>query len=127
LKYFKVDGTSLPEADQGFNGQKIKNLGQPVDPNDAATANFVDYRIGQRKFRVNLEGVQEKPKMNNNVISGLANSTERNDTVHKHYVDSQIEYLQASVANLTCQVEGLQTRVVRFERLSLRESREPAE
>jgi len=31
VKFLKVDGTSLPEADQNFNGQKIKNLGQPVD------------------------------------------------------------------------------------------------
>jgi len=42
VKFLKVDGTSLPEADQDFNGQKIKNLGQPIDPNDAATGNFVD-------------------------------------------------------------------------------------
>jgi len=42
---------------------------------------------------VNLEEAQEKLKMNNIVISGLANPTERNDAVHKHYVDSQIEYL----------------------------------
>jgi len=127
VKFLKVDGTSLPEADQDFNGQKIKNLGQPVDSNDAATVNFVDCWIGQRTFHVNLEGAQEKLKMNNNVISGLANPTERNDAVHKHYVDSQIEYLQSLVTNLTRQVEGLQDRVVRLERLSTRESREPAE
>ena len=159
VKFLNVDGTSLLEADQDFNGQnwielnwiywqtanegrprpeeiignakingqKITNLGQPVDPNNAATVNFVDYRIGQRTFHVNLEGAQEKLKMNNNVISGLANPTERNDAVHKHYVDSQIEYPQSLVTNLTRQVEGLQDRVVRLERLSIRESREPAE
>jgi len=55
VKFLKVNGTSLPEADQDFNGQKIKNLGQPVDPNDAATVNFVDYRIGQGTFH-------EKPR-----------------------------------------------------------------
>ena len=71
VKFLKVDGTSLPEADQNFNGQKIKNLGQPVDPNDAATVDFVDYRIGQRTFHVNLEGDQEKLKMNNIVIPDL--------------------------------------------------------
>jgi len=121
VKFLKVVGTSLPEADQDFNGQKIKNLGQPVDPDDAATAYFVDYRIGQRTFHVNLEGVREKLKMNNNVISGLANPTERNDAVHKHYDDSQIEYLQSLITNLTNQVEALETRVVRLERLSIRE------
>jgi len=59
--------------------------------------------------------------MNNNVISGLANPTERNDAVHKHYVDSQIEYLQGLVTNLTRQLEGLEDRVVRLERLAHRE------
>ena len=71
VKFLKVHGTSLPEANRNFNGQKIKNLGRPVDPNDAATVNFVDYRIGQRTFHVNLEGAQEKLKMNNNVIPDL--------------------------------------------------------
>jgi len=59
VKFLKVDGTSLPEVDQDFNGQKIKNLDQPVDPNDAATVNFVDYWIGQRTFHINPEGAQE--------------------------------------------------------------------
>jgi len=115
VKFLKVDGTSLPEADQNFNGQKIKNFGQPVDPNDAAMVNFVDYWIGQRTFHVNLEGGQEKLKMNNNVISGLANPTERNDATHKFYVDSHDEYLQSLITNLTNQVEALETRVVRLE------------
>jgi len=55
--------------------------------------------------------------MNNNVISGLANPTERNDVVHKHYaktsintIDSQIEYLQGLVTNRTHQLGGLQPR-----------------
>jgi len=59
--------------------------------------------------------------MNDNVISRLANPTERNGAVHKHYVDSQIGYLQGLVTNLTRQVDPLQTRVVRLERLSIRE------
>jgi len=124
VKFLKVDGTSLPETDQDFNGQKIKNLSHPVDPKDDATVTFVDYRIGQRTFHVNLEGAQEKLKMNNNVISGLVNPTERHDAVHKRYVDSQIEYLQSLVTNLTRQVEGLQNRVMRLKRLSIRESME---
>jgi len=65
--------------------------------------------------------------MNNNVISGLANPTERSDAVHKHNVDSQIEYLQSLVTNLTGRVEDLQPRVVRLELLPLEESTEPAE
>jgi len=59
VKLLKVDGTSLPEADQDFNGQKIKNSTIQVDPNDTATANFVDYRIRQRTYHVKLEGAQE--------------------------------------------------------------------
>jgi len=118
VTFLNVDGTSLPEANQDFIGQKLKNLGQPVDPNDAATVNSVDYRIVQRTFHVNLEGAQEKLKMNNNVICGLANPTERNDTTHKFYVDSHDEYRQRLVTKLTRQVEGLQTRVVILERLS---------
>jgi len=109
VKFLKVDGTSLPEADQGFSGQKIKNLGQPVGPNDAAIVNLVDYWIGQRTFHVNPEGAQEKPKMNNNVISGLANPTEQNDAVHKHSVDSHIIFLQGLINKLTRQLGGLQS------------------
>jgi len=50
VKFLKVYGTSLPESDQDLDGQKIKYLGQPFDPNDAATFNFVDKRISQRTF-----------------------------------------------------------------------------
>jgi len=65
--------------------------------------------------------------MNYHRMSGLVNPTERNDATHKHYVDSPFEYLQGLFTNLTSQVDALQTRVVRLERLSLRESTEPAE
>ena len=65
--------------------------------------------------------------MNNHRISGPANPTQNNDAVHKHYTDSHDEYLQGLITNLTRQVDALQTRVVRLERLSFRESTEPAE
>ena len=64
--------------------------------------------------------------MNSHKISGLANPTQNNNAVHKHYTDSHDEYLQGLITNLTSQVDSLQTRVVRLERLSLRESAEPA-
>jgi len=56
-------------------------------------------------------------KMNNHIIAGHENPTERNDAVHKHYVDSQIQNLWGLVTNLTRQVDTLQTRVVILERL----------
>jgi len=56
--------------------------------------------------------------MNNNVISGLANPTEPNDAVHKHYVDSHIRFLQGLINKLTNQVEALEARVVRLEILT---------
>jgi len=65
--------------------------------------------------------------MNNHRISGLANPTQNNDALHKHYTDSHDEYLQGLITNLTSQVDPLQTCVVRLERLLLRESTEPAE
>jgi len=65
--------------------------------------------------------------MNSHKISGLANLAERNDATHKHYVDSHDEYLQGLITNLTSQVDALETRAVRLERLLLRESAEPAE
>ena len=101
VKFFKVDGTTRLEADQNFGGHKITNLGQPVDPNDATTKNFVDYEIRRTTFRVTPEGAQEKLKMNNYRISGLANPVELNDAAHKHYVDSQIEYLQQQLTQLS--------------------------
>jgi len=69
--------------------------------------------------------------MNDHAISGLANPTRPNDAVHKFYVDSLFENLQAAVdAQITqyqLEMEDLQTRVVRLELLSLKESTEPAE
>jgi len=65
--------------------------------------------------------------MNNHRISGLANPTQNNDAVHKHYTDTHDEYLQSLITNLTSQVDAVQTRVVRLERLSLRESTGPAD
>ena len=65
--------------------------------------------------------------MNNHRTSGLANPTQNNDAVHKHYTNSHDEYLQGLITNLKSQVDALQARVVRLERLSLRESTEPAE
>ena len=100
-----LDGTSLPEADMNFNGKKITNLGQPVEPDDAATKRFVGDILRKRTIHVNPEGAQENLKMNNHIISGLANPTERNDAVHKHYVDSQIQnlrvWLPTSLTRLT--------------------------
>ena len=101
VKYFEVDGTTRLEADQDFGGYKITNLGQPVDPNDATTHNFVQGEIRRSAFRVTLEGVQEKLKTNNHGISGLANPITLNDVDHKHYVDSQIQYLQQQTTTLT--------------------------
>ena len=65
--------------------------------------------------------------MNNHKISGLANPTQNNNAGHKHYTDSHDIYLQGLITSLTSEVDDLQTRVVRLERLSLRESTEPAE
>jgi len=60
-----LDVTSLPEANMNFNGQKITNLGHPVEPDDAATKPFVVNLLRRRTFRVNPEGAQENLKMNN--------------------------------------------------------------
>ena len=64
--------------------------------------------------------------MNNHGISGLANPIKLNDAVHKHYVDSQIQYLQQQTTTLMertrNQLELLETPVVRLERSALREA-----
>ena len=87
---------------------------------------FIDNQLRKRTFHITLEAAQRHLKMNNRKISGLAIPTQNNDAVHKHYTDSHDEYLQNLITNLTSQVDTLQTRVVRLERLSLRESTEPA-
>jgi len=48
-----LDGTSLPEANMNFNGQKITNLGHPVEPDNAATKPFVVNLLRKRTFCVN--------------------------------------------------------------------------
>jgi len=122
-----LDGTSLPENHQNNNDKRITNFGEPVEDTDAATKGLIDYQLRKRTFHVTLEGAQEHLKMNNHRISGLTNPTQSNDSVHKHYTDSQYEYLQSLITNLTSQVDTLQTRVIQFEQLPLRESTEPAE
>jgi len=127
LRVMFVDGTSMPENHQNDNDKRITNLGAPVEDTDAATKGFIDNQLRKRTFHVTPEGAQGHLKMNNHRISGLANPTQNNDAVHKHYTDSHYEYLQGLITNLTSQVDALQTRVVRLERLSLRKSTEPAE
>jgi len=122
-----LDGTSMPENHQYYNGKRITNLGQPVEPDDAATKGFIDNQLRKRTLHVTPEGTQVHLKMNNPPISGLANPTQNNDAVHKHYTDSHDEYLQGLKTNLTSQVDALQTHVVLLERLLLKESTEPAE
>jgi len=122
-----LDGTSLPENHHNYNDKRITNLGELVEDTDAATKGFIDNQLRKRTFHVTPEGAQGHLKMNNHRISGLANPTQNNDAVHKHNTDSHDEYLQGLITNLTSKVDALQTRVVRLERLSLRESTEPAE
>jgi len=126
VKYFEVDGTTSLEADQDFGGYKTTNLGYPVDPNKATTNDFVQGEIRGSAFRVTLEGAQEKLKMKNHGISGFANPIKLNDAVHKHYLDSQIQYLQQQTTTFTERtrnhLELLETPVVRHECLALREA-----
>jgi len=122
-----LDGTSLPENHQNYNDKRITNIGEPVEDTDVATNGFIDNQLRKRTFHVTPEGAQGHLKMNNHRISVLANPTQTNDAVHKHYTDSHDEYLQGLITDLTSQVDALQTRVARLERLSLRESTEPAE
>jgi len=74
-KVLVLDGTSLPESNMNLNGQKITNLGQPVESDDADTKRFVGNILRKRTIHVNPEGAQENLKMNNHIISGLANPT----------------------------------------------------
>jgi len=121
-----LDGTSLPKNHQNYNDKRITNLGETLEDADATTKGFIDNQLRKRTFQLTPEGAQGHLRMNNHKISRLANPTERNDATHKHYVDSQIEHLKGLITNLTSQVNALQTPVVRLERLSLRESTEPA-
>ena len=58
-----LDGTSLPEANINLNVQKITNLAQPVEPDDAATKRFVGNILRKRTIHVNPEGAQENLKI----------------------------------------------------------------
>ena len=115
-----VDGTSLPENHQNYNGNKIMNGREPIEHNDPATKGFIDYQLRKRTFHVNPEGAQEHLKMNNHKVPRLTNPTQNNDVVQKSYVDERVD-------NLHQQLENLHGRVVRLERLAIREATEPAE
>jgi len=94
-------------------------LGQPPDHDDAVTKRFVDNILRKRTFHVNPEGAQENLKINNHKTSGLANPTENNDSVHKLYVDERISHLQ--------ELERLQVRVTRLERIAAPDTAQPDE
>jgi len=83
-----LDGTSLPENYHNYNDKRITNLGEPVEDTDATTKGFIDNQLRKRTFQVTPEGAQGHLKMDNHRISGLANPTQNNDAVHKHYTDS---------------------------------------
>jgi len=83
-----LDGTSLPENHQNYNDKRITNLGQLVEDTDATTKGFIDNQLRKRTFHVTPEGAQGDLQMNHHKISGLANPTQNNDAVHKHYNDS---------------------------------------
>jgi len=111
-----LDGTSMPENHHNYNGKRITNLGGPAEDTDTATKGFVGNQLRKRTFHANPEGAQEHLKMNNHKISGLANPTQ-NNAVQKLYVDERVD-------NLHQQLENLQARVVRLERLGLQEAAE---
>jgi len=121
------DGISMPENHQNYNDKRLTNLGEPVEDTDAATKGFIDNQLRKGTFHITPEGAQGHLKMNNHRISELANPTQNNDDVHKHYTNSNSEHLQGLITNLTSQVDAQQTRVVRLERMSFRESTELAE
>jgi len=60
-----LDGTSLPENHQSYNGKRITNLGAPVEDTDAKTKGFIDNQLRKRTFHVTPEGAQGHLKMNN--------------------------------------------------------------
>jgi len=63
-----LDGTSPPENHQNYNDERITNLGQPVEPDDAAKKRFVGNIPRKRTFYVNPQGAQENLKTNNHAI-----------------------------------------------------------
>jgi len=57
-KVMFLDGTSLPENHQNYNGKRITNLGEPVEDTDAMTKGFIDNQLRKRTFHVTPEGAQ---------------------------------------------------------------------
>jgi len=53
-----LDGTSMPENHQNYNGKRITNLGEPVEDTDATTKGFIDNQLRKRTCHVTPEGGQ---------------------------------------------------------------------
>jgi len=47
-----LDGTSMPENHQKYNGKRITNLGEPFEDTDATTKGFIDNLLRKRTFHV---------------------------------------------------------------------------
>ena len=81
--FLRRDGSNDVVADISLNSNKIANLANPVNDQDASTKIYVDTKVD--KSGDTMSGILN---MNNNKITGLADPTNAQDAVSKSYVKS---------------------------------------
>jgi hypothetical protein len=92
-------GTMSGVVDMGSN--KITNLGNPANGNDATNKNYVVNNFVQLSGSIMTGNLN----MNSNKITNLATPTNNNDAVNKNYVDNNFLPLSGGTisSNLLCQ------------------------
>lgn len=87
--YLRLDGTVPMSADLDMGTNHITNLGNPIDPQDAATKSYVD---GLEAALLKLDGSRSMTgdlDLDGNAIVGVADPVGPQDAATKAYVDAQ--------------------------------------
>lgn len=115
---FRLDEFALPTSNINLNNNKIVNLTNPTNPNEASTkdyvdthtwlvANITDFTSGVTAFRLDqFASPTANINLNNHKITNLANPTAPTDGANRSYVDNKT-WTTSQISDFNSAVNGL--------------------